>query len=229
MRTAALPAACVSCTGVPRQPPRAQTFSGGCRRSRATTSRIATSGPSRFVSCLIFGIMIAGRTRGETPRLESKSQGSASPVIQHPLRIRRPNASHLPEVPSGGRPRQLSHGNQAVRRGLLQSALPARDHHRRALQVLSELELVQSKLFPQCSNPPRPCWQGCGHELSRPGHICLQDNKLTLYCETHTKTPLPATEVSPRNLLCSLGGLTNPAYLTYVLIDLRHSLPWMLI
>src|ERR1700757_3803590 len=63
--------------------------------------------------------------------------------------------------------------------------------------MLSELKLIQSKLFPQCSNSPRPCWQGCGHELSRPGHSCLKDNKSVPYCETHTSAVLPETEVKP--------------------------------
>jgi hypothetical protein len=43
--------------------------------------------------------------------------------------------------------------------------------------VLSELELIEPYLPSQRSNPPRPLWQGRRHELSGPGHSCLQDTK----------------------------------------------------
>jgi hypothetical protein len=43
--------------------------------------------------------------------------------------------------------------------------------------VLAELELIEPYLLSQRSNPPRPLWQGRSHELSGPGHSCLQDTK----------------------------------------------------
>ena len=47
------------------------------------------------------------------------------------------------------------------------------------------------------SNSPRPSWQGSGYELSGPGHSCLQDNKHSVYYETHTADPCGKTEVKP--------------------------------
>jgi hypothetical protein len=101
----------------------------------------------------------------------------SSGLLQHPFRVIRRNARHLPEIPSGRRSSHLAHGNQAIGRRLLQSPFPSRDDHRRALEMLSEIELIEPKFLSQCSNPPRPCWQGRGHELAGPGHTCLQDNK----------------------------------------------------
>jgi hypothetical protein len=111
---------------------------------------------------------------------QSAAGGSSRPnsgVLQHTSGFIRLDARHLPEIPSGRRSSHLSHRNQAVRRRLLQTPFPSRNHHRRAIEMLSEIELIEPKFLSQCSNPPRPCWQGRGHELTGPGHSCLQDNK----------------------------------------------------
>ena len=95
--------------------------------------------------------------------------------------------------------------------------------------MLSELELVQSELFPQCSNSPRPSWQGSGYELSRPGHSCLQDNKHSVYYETHTADPCGKRKLSPWRLIGDPRKRGRPGHLTDMLIGPRLSLPVTLI
>lgn len=116
---------------------------------------------------------------------EVRSRRTANSAFQHPFRVSRRDTGHLPEVPALARSSHFPHHDQAVGRRLLQPALPSRDHHRRAVQVLSELELIQSAALAQRSNAPRPRWQGSGHELSRPSHS-WQDNKCTLTLRMRT-------------------------------------------
>src|SRR6202140_4018239 len=129
-------------------------------------------------------------TLSKKPLPERISAGG-SDLLQHSLRITGCDARHLPEKPSLGRSSHLAHSNQAVRWRLLQPPLPSRDHHRRAIQPLSESQLIQPKFLSQCPNPPRPCGQGSSHELAGPGHICLQDNKLSPTLHAHTFAPPP--------------------------------------
>jgi len=125
---------------------------------------------------LVFGGVTDSTTQGGGTRTRSAPRGFSG-FVQHPFGVIRRNSRQLPEIPSGRRTGHLSHRNQAVGRRLLQPAFPSRDHHGRAFEVFAEIELIESKLLPQCSNPARPCWQGSGNKLTRPSHICLQDNK----------------------------------------------------
>ena len=142
---------------------------------------------------------------GLQPSAAGGSSRPNSEVLQHTSGFVRLDARHLPEIPSGRRSGHLSHRNQAVRRRLLQTPFPSRNHHRRAMEMLSEIELIEPKFLSQCSNPPRPCWQGRGHELTGPGHSWLQDNKSlhilrnAQFYETRTSAPVPwiGTEPSP--------------------------------
>lgn len=65
--------------------------------------------------------------------------------------------------------------------------------------MLSELELIEPYLLSQRSNPPRPLWQGRRHELSGPGHSCLQDTKSLqiLYYDAHTATSATTATSAP--------------------------------
>ena len=124
-----------------------------------------------------------------SPKSQEPLPERISDLLQHSLRITGCDARHPPEKPSIGRSSHLAHSNQAIRWRLLQPPLPSGDHHRRAIQPLSESQLIQPKFLSQRSNPPRPCGQGSSHELAGPGHICLQDNKLSSNLHAHTFAP----------------------------------------
>ncbi len=95
-------------------------------------------------------------TRKSSPRLAPES-GSVG--RQHAAHVTNRDTSHMPEVPSAGGPGKFAQSDEAICRRFLQTAFETRDCHRRAVQHLAEIRLVQVQPIAQRIDALCPAWK----------------------------------------------------------------------
>jgi hypothetical protein len=78
-----------------------------------------------------------------------------------------------------------------LRREVLSGVLQQSVRHRRALEPLFEIELIEPRILSQCSNPSRPCWQGAA--------LLLELNRMLKEKNTPVRGNEKASEPSDRN------------------------------